>query len=401
VTKSKFMFRAVTAIAAVAIAVLAGANAVVNATRVVSPQTSLAIDAGDAIALAQQTDNRWAKAAAAGEQIDLYSQAQRSIAQQAINPRAVRLLGFSADLRGNRRVALLANDAATRLSRRESGAQLWLMENDVERNDVSAVLKRYDVLLSTNGTLRDALYPKLALALSDPQIRDAFVPYVRKNPIWLSRFLGTAVYQPNPDALSYAIRQAGGLAKNDTNQTINTVLLGQLFATQKVAEGRAFFRSLPGADARLLTSAALTNAAFDAKFAPVSWVLTSNSSVGATVEKANDAHAIKAFALSGATGVAASKYLFILPGTYRFGSAHKTTSPSPNARAAWALRCLSSADQPILYQFDIIRPARSEPPPAQVTIPPDCPVQRLDLTLAGGDDSRGLELLVSQVNIGN
>jgi hypothetical protein len=266
---------------------------------------------------------------------------------------------------------------------------------------VSAVLKRYDVLLSTNYTLRDALYPKLALAMSDPQIRDAFIPYIRKNPIWLSGFLGTAIYQPNPDALSYAIRQAGGLAKDDANQTLNLALLGQLFATQKFAEGRAFYDSLPGSDARLLTSAALINAAFDPKFAPVSWVLTSNSGVGATVETASETRAINAFALSGASGVAATKYLFIPPGTYRLGSAHKITSPSPNARAAWVVRCLSSADQPIVYQFDIIRPARSEPSATQVSIPPDCPVQRLDLTLAGGDDARGLELQVSKVSIGN
>jgi hypothetical protein len=400
-TKSKFIFRAVTLIAAVAVAISAGANAVVNATRVANPQTALAIDAGDAIALAQQADNRWGKAAAAGDQIDLYSQARRSIAGQAVNPRAVRLLAFSADLRGNRRVALLANNAAARLSRRESGAQLWLMEHDVERNDVPAVLKRYNVLLSTNGTMRDALYPKLALALSDPQIRDAFVPFVRQNPIWLPGFLSTAIYQPNPDALSYAIRQAGGLTKDEANQVFNMALLGQLFAKQKFAEGRAFFRSLPGSNARLLTSAALTNAAFEPKFAPVSWVLTSDSSVGATVEKTSETRAINAFALSGATGIAASKYLFLPPNTYRLDSAHKITSPSPNARATWVLRCLSSADQPTVYQFDIIRPARSEPPPAQVTIPPDCTVQRLELTLAGGDDARGLELQVSQVNVGN
>jgi hypothetical protein len=392
--------RLLIAIPVLALAYLSGSNAIVNVTRAASPETALAMDPDDAAALALKTDKQWTDAAAKGKQIDFMPAARRSLLAAGLNARALRLYGLGLDMRGDRPKVLLLNQTAVRVSRREGGAQLWLMEHAVERNDIPAVLAHYDVMLSTNAGMGELLHEKLALGLSDPEIRNAFVPYVRKAPFWLAGFLGNALVQPNPDALSYAIRQAGGLPRTKAYGPYSTALLGQLFARGKFEEARAFYQSLPGSDARNLTSVAFTDAAFDPKFAPVSWLLESNSSVGATLAKSGEERAINAFALSGALGVAASKYLFLRPGTYRFGSEHRITSPSANARAAWVLRCASSADQSVIYQSEIIRRPLSEPPAAQALITENCPVQRLELSLSGGDDAEGLELQVSKVTIG-
>jgi hypothetical protein len=396
----QILVRALTAVPLLALAYLVGANALVNATRTAIPATALASDPEDAIALAQQADLRWAEAATAGKVIDVSQEAARSLVAQAVNPRALRLLGFGADTRGDKKAALQLNQIAARVSRRESGAQLWLMENAVEQDDVPSVLARYDVLLRTNPKLRDQLYAKLALALSDPEIRNAFVPYIRRAPSWLPGLIAVSSGMPNPDPLAYAIRQAGGLPKTAAYQASATGLLRALFAQRRYAEGRAFFHAMPGSVTQLMTSAAFTESSFDPKYSPMSWTLESSPNTGAKLETSGGTRSLLAFALSGSSGLGASKYLFIPPGTYRFGTAQTITIPGTNCRASWMLRCMSTTDQAVFYQYDIIRSSRAAVPSTQVTIPTRCQVQRLELHLAGGDDSAGLELSVARVEIG-
>jgi hypothetical protein len=397
----RYVSRSLIVVATFATAFQAGSNAFVNATRLNAPQIALTADKSDALALAVREDTRWAAAAGKGEMIDVSPAILRSLRGQAVNARAIRLLAFSADARGDRTRAEHLSQIAAQLSRRESGAQLWLMENSVEKNDVAAVLERYDVLLNTNPSMQQQLYPKLALALSDAEIRTAFVPYIRKAPAWLKGFLDHALGMPNPDALSYAIRQAGGLPKSDLYQPYVSGLLGQLFAKQKYAEARAFFDSVSGSDPQVVTSAEFSDAGMDPRFKPMSWALESNFNAGAAFEKSRNARTVLAFALSGETGIAAHKYFFLPPGKYRFGSVETITTPSANSRAAWVLRCMSTSEQGIIYQHDIIRSTKAASPSMHLTIPTNCPVQRLDLVLSGGDGNDGLELRVARIGIGS
>jgi hypothetical protein len=383
------------------LAYFTGINAVLNATRAANPATALTIDANDAGALVKDADTEWAIAAATGKPVDVSRAALRSLRGEAINPRAVRLLAFAADARGNKSRAEQFNLIAARFTRRESGAQLWLMENSVARNDVAAVLARYDVLLRTNTEMQPLLYPKLSSALSDPEIRNAFVPYIRKAPPWLIGFMAHALGMENPDTLSFAIRQAGGLPKTEAYQPYVTGLLARLFAQQKYAEGHAFYHSLPGSDAKLITSSAFTDTAFNPKFVPMSWLLESNSNVESALEKNGETRAIRALAFSGTGGVAASKHLFVPPGVYRFGSEQTILNSSANSRAAWILRCMSTPEKAVIYQYDIIRTDTSATQSMEVTIPTNCSAQRLELVLAGGDASDGQELRVAWVEIGS
>jgi hypothetical protein len=392
-------WRALVIILTFGVAYLSGVTAVVGVTRIVSPEIALSFESGDALALAAQADSKWAEAAANGTLRDVSSDALRSLRAHGINPRATRLLGYSVEALGNRKRAERLNRLAAQLTRRESAAQLWLMENSVEQNAVGVVLAHYDVLLRTNTAMRQQLFPKLAYALSDAEVRDAFIPYIRKAPDWLPGLIGYAQNTPNPDALSYAIRQAGGLPETAVYQSYSTALLNQLFTKHKYAEARAFYASLPGAKANMLTSPAFSETAFEPKFAPVAWSLESSSSVGATLAKDDSVPAFNAYALAGANGVAAHKFLFIPPGLYRFDAAQTIITAGANSRGAWILRCMSATDQVVIYQYDIIRNGRGEAPSMQIEVPADCPVQRLELRLTGGDDSAGLELRVASVTI--
>jgi hypothetical protein len=394
-----FMVRILVILAFLCFAYLAGSSALVSVTRASSPAIALSMDKNDAFALVIQADQRLNETAKEGKMFVSSSAAIRSLSKESINARAIRLLGFSADMRNNQKLAERLNLLAFSLTRREANAQLWLLERAVQRNDLRTVLVRYDELLCTNRNLQPILFSKLAEALSDPELRNAFAPYIRKSPIWLSGFVGFALGQPNADALSSVIRQAGGLPKEERFRVLESLLLGELFTRKKYFEAHAFYNSLPGTEPHVPTTLSLNKAALDPKFSPISWTIQSNSSVGGAIEEHNKRHLLKAFALTGEVGIAASKYTFIRPGTYQFVTAHTINSKRGNGRAQWTLRCATESDQGIFYQYDLIRNERAAAQSTRVEIPAHCATQRIELNLAGGDDSGGTELVVIKIEL--
>jgi hypothetical protein len=394
-----FMPRILVILVFFSLAYLAGSSALVNATRASNPAIALSMDENDSSALVMQADQRLNETAKKGKIFDSSSAAIRSLGKESINARAIRILGFSADIHNNQKLAERLNLLAHRLTRREANAQLWLLERAVQRNDLRTVLVRYDELLCTNMKLQPILFPKLAEALSDPELRHAFAPYIRKSPIWLGGFVGFALGQPNADALSSLIRQAGGLPKAEPFRVLETYLLGELFTRKMFLEAHSFYNSLPGSEPRVPITFSLSKVALDSKFSPISWTIHSNSNVGAVIEEFNNRYVIRAFALTGEAGIAASKYTFIRPGTYQFVSAQTITSKRGNGRAEWTLRCATDSDQSAFYQYDLIRNERAAAQSRQVEIPSHCTTQRIELNLVGGDDKGGTELVVTRIEL--
>lgn len=384
-----------------ALAYLAGANAVVNATRVGAPGTALAIDASDGGALVAQSNQKWAAGVQQGKVLDLSGAARKALRTAPLSGGALRLMGYGADTKGDAKRAERLNLLATKVTQREKGAQLWLMEAAVARNDIKGALARYDFLLATDNSVRDQLFRQLALALADPEIRVAFIPYIRKAPSWLLAFVSHAVgNSPAPEVISYTIRQASGLPKTKDARGVETALLSRLFAMNKFAEARAFYGTLDGSNAKVAVSTAFDDESTNVRFAPMTWAIERSANAGADFSGKGEDRSVRAFALSGEAGTVAYKHLFLAPGTYRFVTAQQIITNSANARATWVVRCMTDAQQAVLYQHAIIRGTRAAAPSGTFTVPTSCTAQRLDLSLTGGDDSSGLELNITGVGIG-
>ena len=103
------------------LAYLAGANAVVNATRVAAPDVALKLSSQDGAALASKANLQWAEAAQKGKMLDQTKAGKAALTDAALLPAALRLMGYGADLAGNQKRAETLNLLATRVSRRESG----------------------------------------------------------------------------------------------------------------------------------------------------------------------------------------------------------------------------------------------------------------------------------------
>ena len=134
-----------------------------------SPEVALRIAPFNAAALAISADRLIATdpigKASAGAQL-----AERSLRTQALGASAVRILGYGAEVDRHPARAEALIKLSQRVSRRDLGAQLWLIERAVGTGDVPEALRHYDIALRTTDKTAQLLYPILTSALDEQAV---------------------------------------------------------------------------------------------------------------------------------------------------------------------------------------------------------------------------------------
>ncbi len=103
---------------------------------------------------------------------------------------------------------------SARLSRRDAGTQLWLIEAAAQRNDTGETLEHYDIALRTKADTRDILFPRLLNAIDDAEIRQALKPYVHGKNRWIAEFISYAnANSKNRKAIVDLIVETGRLGR--------------------------------------------------------------------------------------------------------------------------------------------------------------------------------------------
>ncbi|WP_213979724.1 hypothetical protein [Sphingomonas sp. dw_22] len=115
--------------------------------------------------------------------------ARRALRQDPTAVAALSTLGLIADLRGDRADARRMFASAQALSRRSPSTQLWLIEDAVTRGSVREALRQYDITLRVFPSLEGMLYPVLASASDDPEIRHELVRTLAGKPMWGVNFI--------------------------------------------------------------------------------------------------------------------------------------------------------------------------------------------------------------------
>ena len=233
--------------------------------------------------------------------------ARRSLRAQALNPTAVRILGYVADARGQHDQARKLILLSEKMSRREFGAQLWLIEDAAARRDYKEALRHYDIALRTTDEASGILFPTLTDALAIPEIRRDFAPYVREWPNWMSGYLSNAIgTSDNPANIADIMLKAGKIRYDKNNAAIADALLAQLAAKGKYAAFRQYYTTLPGARAQSLTTAAFNRDTVNLQHAPAGWQISENPAIGGSFVQKGDSgiNQLQAFAGSGERGVA-------------------------------------------------------------------------------------------------
>jgi hypothetical protein len=120
--------------------------------------------------------------------------------------------------------------------------------------------------------------------------------------------------------------------------------------------------------------------------------------VAAFDEERDDRMSFSVVASSGERGIVARKLFALKPGSYSFSqNVALATTGDNHAFAAWKMRCVDPQQKGLAWQssgswYPVGRHVLSGP-----TIPASCPLQMLELEVAGGLAGKGIELSIANV----
>lgn len=371
------------------------ALAVSGVARIKAPAAALAVMPGESVALASRADQLFF-ANPQNPPPEVKRIALKALEGQPINPKALRLLGYIEDAGGNSAKAEAYVRMAAKLSRREAGAQLWLIEASARKGDIQQTLVHYDIALRTKPDTQTVLFPRLVNAIEDPEIRAALKPYIRSENGWGPSFLSFAISNSKDlPVLARLILETDGLSDPDEAQVQEVALIGRLVSERYFAEARQIFLQMPGAQASRASSAAFDASDRDARFGAIGWQLTNDPDAGGGFADNGNRVALSVFANSSTTRPVATKLLFLKPSNYILEIKVSNIDRGSGGFLRWELRCPDTAGGKILWSVDSATPSLK----ARFNIPSGCPVQYLNLIASGGNGQTGLEATIGSVAI--
>jgi hypothetical protein len=372
--------------------------AAANITREKRPDIALKIAPNDAGALAIRNDFNLTRDE---KSKNWHLNAQDSISSyksNGLNSRAVRQLGFLASNRGENAKAAALIASSEGMSRRDLGAQLWLVNAFAEKNDVKNALRHIDIGLRAIPESRALLFPILSNALSDPSFQRSFAPYILASPTWIASFIDYALTKNvNIEILSQSIVLAGGLPNGYDNQKLNMLMLDHLIDKGHYVEAKNYFVNTKGMKLSLLDRAELNSNSIDPRYGPLAWKAFQTVDAEGAIELGPKAgsYQLNVTTGSGQRRVVAQKLLYLSPGNYHLSAKYAFLSGGKESAVHWEFQC------PKGLGFTSISKAvvTAKVEPVSLNIPSDCAAQYLKLIVVGGRDDGDTNIIISDLQI--
>jgi hypothetical protein len=310
--------------------------------------------------------------------------AKRALRQDPTAVAAAATLGVNAGIRNDPAAARRYFAYAQKLSRRDLRTQLFMIEDAVQRNDIPGTLHQYDMTLRVFPNMSEILYPVLASASSDPEIRRELVKTLAGKPMWSESFIDfVATKGPDPKstaALFIYLRRAGVVVP----EAARAAAVNALIAAGQIDTAWSYYATIrPGAD---------RSRSRDPRFATTldtppqfDWTPINEGS-GLTTGIQGGIFDFTAPASSG--GRMLQQLQLLPPGVYRLSGHSIGIDQAAGALPYWVLRCQNGREL-----------GRVEVPKSSVangnftgtfSVPADCPVQTLVLTARPSDAVSGL-----------
>jgi hypothetical protein len=369
--------------------------AISGIARLGSPSVALAMLPNDGVALGAQADIL-IQGKPTNPPREVLALAMAALRNQAINPRAVRVLGFYTEVTGEFADAERLVRMAERLSRRESQGQMWLVEASARRNDTRQTLVHYDYALRVRPDNRQVLFPRLARAISDADIRTALKPYIRARNGWGEAFINYAIdenmYSP---ALASLMVESGGVANRKSNQILQVTLLGQLVNGGHYTDARRLYLSMAGSKEQRLSSVAFDGADRTGSHGPIGWQSFDNVDGSGGVRDETKTLVMEVFASAANTLPVMRKLLFLKPGSYSFSATLSRLETDPGGYLRWQIRCMQGTQGVTVWTVDgVEKNIRSN-----FSIAENCPVQLVEIIASGGQGQAGIDATISRMQL--
>ena len=385
-------------LAGAVVAAAAGADALAMATRFGRPSVALALLPNEPIALSRMATIRLVQAVQEKQPTPpLREMLKRSLAGQALNPVALRLLALPERGPLDRNVDYQLVHLSDKVSRRDLATQaLLILEGGLTKN-LKAVLRSYDNALRTTQESQSLLFPQLVKAIELPEMAPYFASYLRERPPWLSPFLiYAAASSESPETFARLIQMNGGVADLDRSEEIDFGFINALLSRKRnYAAAREYYLSTSGAKPAALSAPTIFKDTIEPAGNGLLWQLYDERGRGA---EALLKRAILAFAETDKSGPVARKLLFLAPGRYRLSGRYEDAKYGDGGGASWSVTCASQQDR-LLATMPIPLNKGNYGSSMEFDVELGCGAVTLELGLDGGASREGSELLIASLDL--
>lgn len=202
-----------------------------------------------------------------------------ALVAEPLNETALRQLAVISTLeRSGLAVAQFA--MVERLSRRDLVNEILQIGNAGNAGRIDEALAHYDHALSVHTEALDLLFPVLARAVNENQVRRGLAHYAARE--WFARFVGEAIDRgADPRAVVDMMLAARSRMPSAAAEKATAQLLEQLKNTPLYEESRRLAESLPGLDSGALDRFAIEPATSDTRAVPFTWSLSNDANATA------------------------------------------------------------------------------------------------------------------------
>lgn len=382
------------------LATASGINAAANHWRITRPDITLAWRPDDAVALALREDQRLGDVdadPAAASAASIAATARRALRTDPLTPSALRQIAMAEAIEQNPHVTRALVLLAHRVSRRELGTLVWLIQDSLDGGATGSVLRYFDEALLTNPIAPDMLYPALSAGLSDPPIRAGLVPLLRENRPWMAGLLHYAA-RTGEGARHVAgiVVAAGGLPSVNGYIGLNTQILSSLASEGDFSLARAYLRRVNGTGRDISIDPSFTAATINDDLGPFAWSLIEQDDMRARWDGQGKLMITLA---SGRGGLVASRALMAPPGRYRLVQSMAMPIGSGAAHVRWELRCLPDRPDALIWARDMVVRTDRQAYVSRFAVPDKCAGQKLALIAGSEDDLGETEIMISALKM--
>lgn len=304
------------------------------------------------------------------------------------NSTAARNLAFYLSSRGQEDKAFRLMQVAQRVTRRDPGANLWLMQYYGRKGDLERSLALYDVTIRTSSAAASSMMTMLAQALYQPGAVNVFVQLLSTAPPWIDDFWTEVLRGSGDPQTMYALRERLHRANVRMEPEHDGLLIEKLANSGHIDEAFALNALvLPPKDRADL----LADPSFDAArtFPPIGWKLGSDSTFGVSLDRKEGV--IDVTALPGAEGVIAQQAVSLGGArTFRVAGEYQGAGAKP---LEMSIACADSGNS---GEAKVAIPSGRS---ATLTMPASCRFAWASLLLPRDDDPSGRAVRVGSLSL--
>lgn len=381
-----------------ALAYLSFGAAVATITAPTSPAIAQKFDSNNPTALLVTADALTATAPSRAVLSQIGSSAKAALRGHALSPRAIRLLAVANASDANVPAQLALLDLSQKMSRRDFGTQILLIEAGSQSDDIVKTLRHYDIALTTEAKVKETLFPILSTAIEDPAIRRAFALYLLTDRGWVPEFVN---YKYDVSPKSTALVEAALLTRGEPVfaefDNYKQLLFDRAVKAGQTDVARRFYARFKISDPANLTSVAFVPVTAAKADALIRWQLFELPYIVPQFVRASpdSGYQLSVTASSGARGVVASKLLMLPPGRYKLTVRYGEVALVSGTSAVWSMRCATNDDQPVFWQSD----GRLSGDAQQIDVPARCGAQVVDLSVSAAGEQSDSNFTVASLQL--